>query len=270
MSTVSTLPAFSHIRIADVEKNLDALLKKNLDAIELLLNQNTSYTWENLCHPIENINDALQQFWGPIQHLSAVVNTPDLRDTVNVCLPKLSDYHTQLSHNEKLFHAIESIKNSDAFKQLNAAQQKSIENDLRDFKLNGVHLSPEKKEYFAKLSKSLSQLAHQFEENVLDATMSFKKHITDEKLLSGIPEHAKNAAKNTAEKENLEGWLFTLEAPDYLAIMLHADSNNLREEIYRAFVTRASDIGPDAGKFDNSKNIQAIVNNRFELARLLG
>ena len=111
---------------------------------------------------------------------------------------------------------------------------------------------------------------HRFEENLLDATMAWKKYITDESLLKGIPEHAKNAAKNTAKNENLDGWLFTLEAPDYLAIMTYADAQSLREECYRAYVTRASEIGPNAAKFDNSKNMQLILKNRFELARLLG
>lgn len=270
MSSISFLPAFSAIRINEVEKNLDTLLKKNLDTIDALLNQNKIYTWENLLEPLENLNDALQQFWGPVQHLSAVVNSPDLRDVVNACLPKLSDYQTHISHNEKLFHALESIKNSAEFSTLTEAQQKSIENDLRDFKLSGVHLSADKKRQFALLTKSLSQLTHQFEENVLDATMAFKKHITNETLLSGISEHAKKSAKQQAEKENRDGWLFTLEAPDYLAIMLHADSGALREEMYRAFVTRASEIGPFPGKFDNSDNIKSILKNRFELARLLG
>ncbi len=269
MSTVTTLPTFSHIQIAEVEKNLDALLKKNLEIIDKLLNESV-YTWENLCHPIENLNDQLQQFWGPVQHLSAVVNSPLLRNTVNACLPKLSDYQTHISHNEKLFHAIESIKNSAQFSTLSKAQQKSIENDLRDFKLSGVHLPLAEKKQFADISKSLSQEMQRFEENLLDATMAFKKHMTDEQLLSGIPEHAKNAAKNNAEKENLEGWLFTLEAPDYLAIMMFADSQALREEFYDAYVTRASEIGPSAGQFDNSELMQKILSDRFALAKILG
>ncbi|HLB55955.1 MAG TPA: M3 family metallopeptidase [Coxiellaceae bacterium] len=266
--SVATLPTFSNIQVCDIEKNVNALLKKNLSKIDALLNQ-THFTWGNLWHPIETLNDELQQLWGPIQHLNAVVNAPDLRDAVNACLPKLSDYQTHISHNEKLFHAIESIKNSEQFKKFNIAQQTAINHELRDFKLNGVHLSSEKKEQFAKLSKSLSQLSHQFEENVLDATMAFKKYITDEKLLSGIPEHAKKSAQNLAKKENKEGWLFTLDAPDYLAIMLNADSSELRQEMYYAHVTRASEIEPNAKKFDNSDAIQAILKNRFELAHLL-
>ena len=270
MQYVTALPNFTDINIKNIPAQLDALLKNNLAAIDALLKNNTHYTWENLLQPIENLNDALHRFWSPIQHVSAVMNSPELRETIHHCLPKLSDYHTTISQNEILFHALESIQQGKDFKKLTVAQRKSIENDIRDFQLSGVHLLPEKKAQFAFLAKSLSQLAQQFEDNVLDATMAWKKHITDEALLTGVPQHAKNAARKNAEKENKPGWIFTLEAPDYLAIMLHADSALLREECYRAFVTRASDMGPNAGKFDNSKIMQDIITKRFELAKLLG
>lgn len=270
MAMVFSLPNFNQIQISDVKKNLEALLKKNLDTIQSLLEKQSTYTWENLLQPIENLNSELHQFWGPVQHLSAVVNTPELRDAVNACLPILSDYQAHVSHNEKLFRAIESIQKSPAFATLSAAQQKSIEHDLRDFKLGGVHLPLEQKRQFAEINKKLAQLSHQFEENLLDATMAFKKHITDEAQLAGIPDHAKSAAKNAAKKENLEGWLFSLEAPDYIAIMSYADNSALREEFYRAYVTRASELEVGAKKHDNSKNIEEILKNRFALARLLG
>ena len=123
MKTTITLPAFSKIKINEVEKKLDVLLKKNLDTIDTLLNNNTSYTWDNLLQPIENINDALHQLWSPVNHLSSVVNSKALRETIQACLPKLSDYHTRISHNEKLFRAMESIRNSGTFLSLTAAQQ---------------------------------------------------------------------------------------------------------------------------------------------------
>lgn len=265
-----TLPTFSNININTFEKNLDALLKKNIDTIDSILNQNTVYTWDNLLQPMENMNDALHQLWSPVQHLSAVIDSPALRETVRACLMKLSDYHTHIAHNEKLFHALESIQNGDAFAALSIAQQQSIKNDLRDFKLSGVHLPPAEKKQFAALAKSLSQLTHQFEEHILDATMAWKKQITDEKELSGIPDHAKNAAKKAAEKENINGWFFTLEAPDYIAVMTYADSATLRHEMYYAYTTRASECGPDAGKFDNSETMRNIMKTRFEMTRVLG
>ncbi|PIZ04774.1 MAG: oligopeptidase A [Gammaproteobacteria bacterium CG_4_10_14_0_8_um_filter_38_16] len=270
MNTVIQLPAFRSIQISHAVDDLNTLLKKNLQTIDALLNQPDPFTWENLLQPLENLNDALHQFWSPIQHLGNVMDSPLLRDTIRACLPLLSDYHTHISQNEKLFLAMQSIHDSSAFKTLSTAAQQSIHNDLRDFKLSGVHLAPDEKKAFATLSKKLSQLTHQFEENVLDATMSWKKHITDEKLLSGIPAHAKNAAKENAEKEKLPGWIFTLEAPDYLAVMTYADSVDLRFEMYQAYSTRASDCGPDANKFDNSDVMRDIMKTRFALSRLLG
>ena len=176
---------------------------------------------------------------------------------------------TAVAHNQQLFHAVESIQKNGEFKSFSKAQQKTIEHEIRDFKLSGVHLSAEKKKRFAEITKNLSRLSHEFENNVLDATMAFKKHITDENELNGIPAHAKSAAKNLAEKEKKEGWLFTLEAPDYLAIMMFADNRALREEFYRAFVTRASDLAENK-KFDNTQVMCGILENRYELATLLG
>lgn len=265
---VTTLPAFQKIQIDRIENDLTTLLEKNLQTIDALLEQ-PNYTWDNFVQPLEELDDTLQQFWGPISHLNAVMNSDALRKTMQACLPKLSEYGTRLSHNEKLFHAFEKMRASAEFAQYDAAQKKSIDNELRDFKLAGVHLPPEKKEIFAALCKKSSQLTQQFEENVLDATMAYRYLITDEKELSGIPEHAILGAKKLAEKENKVGALFTLEAPDYLAIMLHADSRALREQFYRAYVTRASELS-DAGKFDNSKLMRDILKNRFEIARLLG
>src|SRR3990167_6662955 len=270
MKTTITLPAFSKIKINEVEKKLDVLLKKNLDTIDTLLNNNTSYTWDNLLQPIENINDALHQLWSPVNHLSSVVNSKALRETIQACLPKLSDYHTRISHNEKLFRAMESIRNSGTFLSLTAAQQKSIEHDLRDFKLSGVHLSLAQKKEFAALTKSLSQLTNQFEENVLDATMAWKKQVTDEAMMTGIPDLAKNAARSNAEKENKPGWIFSLEAPDYIAVLTYAESRTLRHELYHAYVTRASDKGPNAGEFDNTDIMRNIMQTRFSIATLLG
>ena len=265
-----TLPSFSHIQVAEIEKKLDQLLQKNKHNIDALLDKITQFTWPNLMDPIHEWQDALHQFWGPIQHLSAVMDSPELREVMHCCLPKLSDYQTYLSHHQKLFQAITALKNDKAFDTLSIAQKKAIENELRDFKLNGVNLPEDKKKEFSELSKALSRDSHRFEENVLDATMSFKKHFADDAALSGIPEIAKNSAKNAAKRAGMTGYLFSLEAPDYLAIMMHADDRALRELFYTAFVTRASTLGPDAGKFDNSPIMQSLLNNRKKLAHLLG
>src|SRR3990167_7329055 len=266
MISDQSLPQFSKINLDMIESNLDKVLEYNLIEINNLLKNNAVYTWDNLMRPMENANDALNQFWSPIQHMNAVINSPALREVVNHCLPKLSDYGTAISQNEGLFHAIESID----LKNLDISQRKTIENDLRNFKLSGVHLPKDKKNEFATLSKALSQLTQKFEENVLDATMGWKKEIMDQAELAGIPEHAILNAKLLAEKESKSGWIFNLEAPSYLAVMMYADSQQLRAEMYTAYVTRASNQGPNAGKWNNDQVMQDILEKRFALAKLLG
>lgn len=263
------IPNFTDINLSNFENQLDTVLTKNLSKIDALLKKNTTYTWENFMQPIENLNDDLDQLWSPISHLNNVCNSDEIRTLINNCLPKLSDYHTALAHNKAYFDAVESIYQSDTFKTLTEAQQKTITHDIRDFKLAGVHLPPEKKIVFAKLSKELSQLAQKFEENVLDATMAWKKHITHEADLKGLPESVIATAKTTAEQAEMKGWLLTLDAPIFIAVMTFSENRALRKDFYTAFTTRASDQGPNAGKFDNSKIMQDILEKRQQLAKLL-
>lgn len=264
-----TLPQFTHINIDTTEHDLKTLLDHNLTQIDTLLSQTPPFTWNNLMRPLENQDDALNQFWSPINHMHAVVNSPALRDVYNACIPLLSDYATKIGHNKKLFEAIQSIKQSDEYPSLDIAQQKVIDNELRDFHLAGVTLNTDKKKQFADLSKALSQLTTKFEENVLDATQGWTLHITDEKELSGIPQDTIDGAKATAESHDKTGWVFTLEIPDYLAVITYADSASMREHMYHAYCTRASDQGPTKGQWDNTPVMQAIMAKRLELAKLL-
>lgn len=264
-----TFPDFKAIKPENIEKNLDALLQSNLDAIDTLLKQDT-FTWENLIGPMETLDDRLNQYWSPIQHMHAVVSTPTLRDAYNACIPKLSDYATKIGHNKTLFEAIKSIQDSATFETLINAQKKCITNELRDFHLAGVDLPPEKKKQFASLQKKLSKASTTFSEHVLDATQGWTHLVTDKNELAGLPEHAIAAAKETAEAQNKTGWLFTLQFPSYLAVMSYADNAALREKMYEAFVTRASDQGPNKGKWDNTPIMQEILTLRKEIARLLG
>ncbi|QTS84238.1 M3 family metallopeptidase [Coxiella endosymbiont of Amblyomma nuttalli] len=264
------LPQFTTIALDEIELSLDRLLTDNRDKINRLITSRKNFTWDTLIQPIEDINDRLHHFWAPVSHLNSVVNSPELRDVYHACLPKLMDYSTELSHHEKLFHAIQSIAEGTEYQKLDMAQKKVIDNEIRDFKLAGVTLSTEKKQYFAKLVKTLSQLQNKFEENLLDATQSWYKQITNENELRGLPEHAKMAARQTAKQRSLKGWIFTLEIPSYLAVITYAGSRTLREEMYTAFVTRASDQGPNAGHWDNSTIMEEILCCRLELAKLLG
>ncbi|MDH5407687.1 MAG: oligopeptidase A, partial [Gammaproteobacteria bacterium] len=147
--------------------------------------------------------------------------------------------------------------------------KKTIENALRDFHLSGVDLPADKKARYKEIKQQLSKLTTKYEENILDATQGWQKTITDEALLSGLPDSARAMAKQSAEQKELDGWLFTLEFPSYYAVMTHADNRDLREEMYTAYVTRASDQGPNAGKWDNSQIMDDIVALRHELAQLL-
>ncbi|WP_423063285.1 oligopeptidase A [Candidiatus Paracoxiella cheracis] len=267
--TQMPLPLFSTINPVEIEPRLDHILQANRQHVQQILQQGDHFTWENLMQPLEDLEDELNEFWEPIAHLNAVVNSPELRDAYNASLPKITEYYTELSHNQELYEAISSIGHELEYQRLNSAQRKVIDNELRDFKLSGIALPAAKKQRFAELCKQLSQLCSKFEENVLDATQGWTKHITDEKKLAGLPEHAIAAAKQTAEQRQKEGWLFTLEIPSYFAVVTYAESRAFREEMYRAYTTRASDQGPTAKQWDNTEIMQDILKYRLELARLL-
>jgi oligopeptidase A len=266
MSAVS-LPQFTSLDLASFVNRIDTLLQHNLQQINTILAQNHShYTWDNLMRPLEDMDDALERFWSPLSHLHAVVNSKALRDCYQACLPKLSAYETAIGHNHDLYNAIKTLTKE----KLDVAQQKIIEDTIRDFELAGVALSAEKKHRFEVIQTSLSALSNQFENNVLDATQAFTLHITDEKRMAGLPEHALHTARELAAEQDLSGWILNLEFPCYLAIVTYAEDRTLRETFYEAYVTRASEQGPQAGKFDNSKIIDEMLALRHEKAQLLG
>jgi len=270
----STLPPFAHIKPEHVEPAIDKILKNNREQLEQLLSQQ-HFSWDNFVQPLEEMSDRLQRVWSPVSHMNSVVNSDELREAYNKCLPKLSEYSTELGQNEKLYQAYHCIAEDADFADLDVAQQKIIKNALRDFHLSGVDLPQDKKQRFKEIKQKLSKLKTQFEENILDATHAWHKQVDDEKNLSGLPEFAIGMAKQAAEQKELEGWVFTLDAPSYMAVMMYADDRDLREQMYRAFVTRASDQGaeatqnPDAAKWDNSEIMQEILALRHELACLL-
>ncbi len=264
------LPPFQHIKPEHVEPALKTLIKSNREQLETLLKENDHYTWENLIEPLEDADDRLGRMWSPVSHMNSVVNSDELRDAYNACLPLLSEYSTEMGQNVELYEAYRSIKDSAEFKNLDEAQQKIIDNALRDFHLSGIDLAEEKKKRFREIRQQLSKLTSKYEENVLDATQAWSKHITDETLLAGLPESALAMAKQAAEAKELDGWLFTLNFPSYYAVVSYADNRALREEMYQAYSTRASDQGPNAGEFDNTKVMDDILALRHEMAQLLG
>ena len=268
--TSATLPPFSEIKPSHIEPAIDHLLEECRAIVKITTQITEPFSWENLVDPIEKTEDRLNKAWSPVSHINSVVNNNDIREAYNACLPKLSQYSTEMGQNKALYNAYFEISNSPGFSRLNQGQQKTIQNALRDFELSGINLNPEQQCRYREISQELSKLSSKFEENVLDATHAWKKHIQDETLLAGIPETTRTLAKTTAETDNLSGWMLTLDFPCYLAIMTYADNPALRQEIYTAFATRASDVNPDTIQWDNTKIMDDLLALRHEKARLLG
>lgn len=264
------LPAFSQILPEHIQPALDTVLAENRAQIAVLLSNTQPFTGDNLLLPLEELDAHLHATWSPIAHLHAVLSSESLRAEYHACLPKLAEYSTELGQNAQLYAAFKSLAESTEFNQLHYAQQKAIRDALREFKLSGVALEPAAKQRYGELQKELALLTSQFEDNVLDATDGWICHVLDKSHLSGLPDHALASAQAEAQLRKLDGWVFTLEFPSYVAIMSCADSPELRQQIYTAYVTRASDQGPQAGQWDNSEVMEKIIKLRHELAQLLG
>lgn len=265
----SQLPQFSKIQPEHIQPAIEKLIQDCRDTTEQVLNQ-PHFTWENFCEPLSEVNDRLSKAWSPVGHLNAVKNSPELREAYQACLPLLSEYGTWVGQHQGLYQAYLSLKNSSEFANYSQAQKKAIENSLRDFELSGISLPEAQQKRYGEIVARLSELNSQFSNNVLDATMGWEKIISDESQLKGLPESALQAAKQSAESKGVEGFRFTLEFPSYIPVLTYCENRELREEMYRAFVTRASEQGPNAGKWDNSAIMEEILTLRLELARLLG
>jgi len=261
------LPPFTRIRPEHIEPAMDQLLAEGRELTTRLLAENSVYTWKNLVEPLEIMDDRINRAWSPVSHMNSVVNSDQLREAYNACLPKLSEYATEMGQNEQLFNAYKAVAEGDS--SLNAQQRKVLDNALRDFRLSGVDLPAEQKARYKAISQELSQLTSQYSDNLLDATNAWSKLITDKELLSGLPDSALDLAAQCARERGLEGWLLTLEFPSYLPVMTYADNRDLRREMYEAYATRASDQGPNAGEWDNSELMERILRLRHEQAQLL-
>ncbi|MGS2742447.1 oligopeptidase A [Halomonas sp. LS-001] len=267
-----TLPPFDEIRHEHVVPAVDTLLEESRAAIETLAEQaqTTPPTWASFAAPLEAVNERFSNVWSPISHLNGTMNTPELREAYEACLGKLSDFSTWVGQHEGLFNAWKALKEGSAWASLDAAQQRTVENTLRDFRLAGVDLPAEQKSRYGEIKARLSTLTNQYSNNVLDATQAWHKDIDNAELLAGVPESALATLKATAEAKGVEGYRITLDFPNFYPVLSYADDRALREEVYTAFVTRASDQGPDAGKFDNAAIMEEILTLRSELAALLG
>ncbi len=264
------LPRFSHIHPEHVVPAIEQIIADSRQQVASLLAANARYSWENLVVPIEDLDEVLNQAWSPVSHMNSVVNSAELREAYNACLPKLSEYATEMGQHRGLYQAFKQIADGGEYQQLNTAQRKVIDNALRDFRLAGIGLDDDDKARYREIMLELSSLTAKFEENILDATNAWSKSIDSQEKLQGLSETALAMARQTAAQKDLAGFLLTLEFPSYFAVITYADDRELRKELYTAYVTRASDEGPTAGQFDNGPIMETLLALRHELAILLG
>ena len=263
------LPAFSKIKPEHIKPAVEAVIQTCRETIEAV-SKIENPTWENFYLPQAAAGDQFSRSWSPVGHLNAVKNSPELREAYQACLPLLSEYSTWAGQHKGLYEGYLKLKNSPAFESYSLAQKKAIENSLRDFELSGISLPEDKQKRYGEISARLSELSSDFSNNVLDATMGWDIVITDESQLKGLPESALEAAKLSAESKGKKGYRFTLEFPSYYPVLTYCENRELREMMYKEYATRASDQGSNAGKWDNSANIDEKLKLRRELAQLLG
>jgi oligopeptidase A len=260
------LPAFASIQPEHVEPAIRAVLDENRRTIGELLASDAA-GWDAIIAPIERMQHRLARTWSPVGHLNGVANSEALRAAYNACLPLLTAYHTELAQDGRLYAAYQHVADTE-YGTLRAEQRRLIDNALRDFRLAGVTLDDDRKRRFKAVMEKLATCQAKFDENVLDATNAWSYEIADAGELAGLPETTVARARAEAQKRDREGWVFTLDMPNYQAVMTHATHRPLRQKFYEAWVTRASDLG--APQWDNTALMAEILALRHEAARLVG
>src|SRR5882672_6211993 len=264
----SGLPRYGSIRPEHVAPAIDELLAQNRALIVTLSAEDAPASWDAFAAPLEGANERLGRAWGVVAHLHAVDDNPAIRDAYNANLPKVTRYYTDLAQNLGLYGKFKTLRASEDFGDLSTARRRIVENSLRDYRLGGAELPPGKKARFAEIQEELAALEARFSENLLDATNAFSEVVLDQADLLGIPEDVLRAAQEAARREGREGWKLTLQAPSYGPVMQYSENRGLRERLYRAHVTRASEFsGP---QLDNTSVIARELRLRREKARLLG
>jgi oligopeptidase A len=264
----SDLPRFDAIRPEHVTPAIAALLDENRAVVARLEAPMEKVSWENFVEPLDDATERLGRAWGAVGHLNAVADTPELRAAYNENLPKVTEFWTELGQNLALFEKYKSLHASVDYASLPPARRKIVENALRDFRLSGAELPDDKKERFAEIQERQAALATKFSENVLDATNDYALYVDNEQDLAGLPDDIKQVARAAAEKDGKPGFKFTLHFPSYFPLLQYADNRKLRETIYRANVTKASELGARP-EWDNTQNIVEILKLRDEEAKLL-
>jgi len=263
----SGLPRFADIKPEHVTPAVDQLLRDNRDLVERVAITPGEPTWDSFVAPLDDANERLSRAWGQVAHLNAVMNSPPLREVYNANLPRISQYYTELSQDERLYAKFKALRAAPGFDRLTREQRKIVDNELRDFRLGGAELPPDQKAEFKEVRSQLDKLSSRFNDNLLDATNAFAHYVTDRAALTGIPEDVLEAARAAAQADGMEGWKLTLHMPSYLPVMQYADNRSLRESMYRAYFTRAAEFGNP--EWNNTPLIDEILKLRRRLARLL-
>jgi len=263
---VSEIPLFDQIKPAHVGPAIEFLLNRASQALETVTAPNFPSEWLAISEVLEVSTEKLSMAWGAVSHLNGVADTPELRAAYNEALPKVTEFWTRLGSDEKLYAKYKQISSI----HLEAAQQQALKNALRDFVLGGAELQGDAKLRFAQIQESMAEVSQKFSENALDATDRFVLYATQEEL-EGVPEDVQSTARAAAETEGHDGYKLTLKMPCYLPVMQFAKSSALRQKLYTAYVTRASDqTAPEFSSLDNSPLIREILQLRQEEAQLLG
>ena len=263
------LPRFGEIEPPHVLPALDELLQRWRGGMDALLTTDVQPDWQ-LVESEVAWSEAVSRAWSPVSHLNSVADNETLREAYNAGLEKLTEHDNWRSQNESLYEAYRALKDSDAWSGLSQVQRRVVELELRDFRLSGVALPADQKKEYRELRLRLSKLGTKFQENLLDATRGWTLHLDSKDRLAGVPEAEMNLLKDIARRHGEEGWMIDLNAPSFHAVMTYAEDRALREEVYRAYVTRASDQGPNAGKWDNAPVIAELLALKHRMANLLG
>ncbi|MBF1270726.1 MAG: M3 family metallopeptidase [Neisseria sp.] len=261
-------PRFDQIKTEDIKPALQTAIAEAREQIAAIKAQ-THTDWANTVEKLTDITERVGRIWSVVSHLNSVVDTPELRAVYNELMPEITIFFTEIGQDIELYNRFKIIKNSAEFDTLSPAQQTKLNHDLRDFVLSGAELPPEQQAELAQLQTEGAQLGAKFAQNIQDATDAFGIYFDDAAPLAGIPEDSLAMFAAAAQSEGKTGYKIGLQIPHYLAVIQYADNRELREQIYRAYVTRASELSDD-GKFDNTANIDRTLENALKTAKLLG
>ena len=273
LDTAQLLPRFSEIKAEHMVPAIEKSILENKIAIDTLAeahDKGAELTYDSLVRTLDNVGEPFNRAWNAISHINSVITSDDVRSAYNTCVELLTEFGSWMGQHEGLYRAYEFIKTSGEYYLLNNAQQKLVDNAIRGFKLSGVALANDEKDYYKELSSVLSELTTKYSENCLDSRQAWSLFITDVEDLNGVPESNLKAFEQAAKEQGKEGYLLTLDIPCYVAVMSHCENRGLRRKMYEAYTTIASDKSPVSDEYDNTEIAKKIVKFRNNKASLLG